>query len=156
MLKENIKIEEDGITHINCYSKGRTDLGRMLSNFSLSHFKISDGEFYSMEGYWYWLLAYDHPDRDELKDLYGWRAKQFGKTIIDKDYPTEEEFYRIFKSKIRVALEAKLNQNAVLKTAFINSNLPLAHYYTYSTKIVCDGKSDWVWEHYETLREKYK
>jgi len=29
-----INPEEDGITHINIYSKGKTDLGRMLSNFA--------------------------------------------------------------------------------------------------------------------------
>jgi len=50
-----IKVEEDGVTHINIYSKGRTTLGQMLSNFEDSPFTCEDGNFRSIEDYWYWL-----------------------------------------------------------------------------------------------------
>lgn len=38
-----INPEEDGITHINIYSKGKTDLGRMLSNFAKFPIETVDG-----------------------------------------------------------------------------------------------------------------
>jgi hypothetical protein len=47
--------EEDGVTHINIYSKGKTELGRWLTNFSYSPFNHPEyGKFLSMEGFWYW------------------------------------------------------------------------------------------------------
>ena len=44
----------DGIDHINIYSKGKTSLGRWLSNFAKSPIETEDGHFDSIEGYWYW------------------------------------------------------------------------------------------------------
>ena len=46
---------EDGITHINIYSKGQTELGKMLSNFAKFPIQTVDGNFMSVEGYWYFL-----------------------------------------------------------------------------------------------------
>lgn len=46
----------DGVTHINIYSKGKTQLGRVASNFAYFPFEIpNDGRFSSVEGYWHWL-----------------------------------------------------------------------------------------------------
>lgn len=40
----------DGIDHINIYSKGKTTLGRMLSNFACTPFTHpEDGKFASIE-----------------------------------------------------------------------------------------------------------
>lgn len=36
--------EEDGITHINIYSKGSTELGRLLSNFAHRKAVLSEAE----------------------------------------------------------------------------------------------------------------
>ena len=47
---------EDGITHINICSKGKTELGRLLSNFAHTPFWLQGaGRFESVEGYWFWL-----------------------------------------------------------------------------------------------------
>lgn len=43
-LKEN-----DGIDHINIYSKGKTELGCLLSNFAFSPFTINNDTFPSVE-----------------------------------------------------------------------------------------------------------
>ena len=43
----------DGIDHINCYSKGATLLGRMMSNFYKSKFIFDGKEYYTMEHFWY-------------------------------------------------------------------------------------------------------
>jgi hypothetical protein len=46
------KSKDDGITHINIYSKGKTELGRWLSNFTYHPIETEDGKFDSVEGYW--------------------------------------------------------------------------------------------------------
>ena len=37
------KPKDDGITHINIYSQGKTQLGRFLSNFEPSPIETEDG-----------------------------------------------------------------------------------------------------------------
>ena len=50
-----INPKQDGISHVNIYSQGKTELGRMLSNFYHYQVITKDGNFTSVEGYWYWL-----------------------------------------------------------------------------------------------------
>jgi len=46
----------DGVTHVNIYSKAKTELGRWLSNFAYAPIRITGhGRFASIEAYWYWL-----------------------------------------------------------------------------------------------------
>jgi len=46
----------DGVTHINIYSKGKTKLGRLLTNFAHTPFTHAEyGQFASVEGFWYWI-----------------------------------------------------------------------------------------------------
>lgn len=140
---------EDGVTHINCYSKGKTELGRLLSNFADSGFTTpTDGYFRSVESYWYWLSAEPTPEREQLRMLYGFQAKQLGRTLKAADYPIGS----VFTDKIKLACQLKINNNLRLKNLLRASTLPLVHYYDYGGKVVYDGKSDWVWRHYEELR----
>lgn len=53
---------KDGIDHINVYSKGKTALGRFLSNFAETDLETKDGHFASVEAYWYWLTCPPFPD----------------------------------------------------------------------------------------------
>ena len=51
-----MNLADDGVTHINVYSKGTTALGRALSNFAHIPFMVvPNGRFESIEAYWYWL-----------------------------------------------------------------------------------------------------
>lgn len=70
------KITDDGITHINVYSKGKTELGRLLSNFSHTPFYGNDILFNSVEGWWQWFTT--GKEYDYLKYLYGFKAKKRG------------------------------------------------------------------------------
>ena len=45
----------DGITHINMYSKSATAFGRVLSNWAPCRLNLPEGQFRSVEGYWYYL-----------------------------------------------------------------------------------------------------
>ncbi len=89
--------EEDGITHINIYSKGKTELGRLMSNFALSPFSVPQhGEFKSIEGYWYWLSTGD----ESLRDLYGYEAKKAGRKLRGDDWSPDTNLYLDFRQCI--------------------------------------------------------
>ena len=94
---------DDGITHINIYSKARTELGKWLSNFSYSPIKIENELFNSIEAYFYWLICKD----DRLKLLYGYNAKKLGKEIlksIDREEPVDGNFNLYIKKPLILRL----------------------------------------------------
>lgn len=135
---------EDGVTHINIYSKGKTKIGRWLSNFTQCQIRTEQGWFNSIEGYWYWLTTFN----DTLRELYGYNAKKVGKesskerTLSDKD----------FKKYIKKALDLKIKTNI---QGFYTSSLPFCHYYEYGGKRV-DAKYEWIVEHFEKRRKELK
>lgn len=112
----------DGINHINVYSKGNTLLGRLLSNFAHTPFRLVDhGSFASVEGYWYWLSTKD----DRLRLLHGAEAKQYGREVRGTDWPKDEEF----KKNIKKALKAKILGSPSVQSLLKENTLPLKHYY---------------------------
>lgn len=131
--------EEDGITHINVYSKGLTDLGRNLSNFSKSVIITEDGRFSSIEGYWYWLGT-NHPKKDELRDVYGFKAKALGREFKGLDWQDSIEF----KRKIKSAIYIKLHTFPFLAMSLKDNRLPLTHYYVYGGKVVNVPEAEWI------------
>lgn len=144
--------DEEGITHINAYSKSRTRLGTLLSNFYHISFVCEDGYFQSIEGYWYWLIAPEkHSKREELRKLYGFRAKQLGREICSGDWRDDEEF----KTKIKRALWYKVQSSSELKQLLLNNTLPIVHYYSYGQppKIVIPEHGSWIWEAFNLIRK---
>jgi hypothetical protein len=144
------KPEEDGITHINIYSKAKTELGRFLSNFAYIPETImtEDGPFVSIEGYWYWLSCKD----DELRSLHGWTAKAYGREFGGSDWCDTEEF----KRKICAAITTKILDQPRMLEEFTQSTLPFVHYYQYCSKVVEPKDGKWIWEHIESLRKMLK
>ena len=151
-VKEYLPID-DGVTHINVYSKSSTMLGRQLSNFYHSPFiHPQHGQFESVEGYWYWLST--GMIHDELRHLHGNDAKVAGKKY-------EKVIYDNFKDLIRVAIELKVSANKDIQENLIQSVLPFTHYYYFgdkvnNPKIVRLPEFDWLIEILEKIREKYK
>lgn len=114
---------EDGITHINIYSKGATKLGRDLSNFApLSFVHPAYGYFRTVEGFWYWNKT--GRLHDEFRTMSGWECKEKGKLMEPVDCPT-------FNQDVLEAIRCKLRQNVDLRKALTESTLPFAHYYYY-------------------------
>ena len=125
----------DGVDHINIYSKGKTKLGKFLTNFEKYNISIpDDGDFESIEGYWYWLTRQD----DQLRNLYGFQAKKVGKSLPKVKEYTDKDF----KTKIRHACWIKLITSQYVDE-FRNSKLPFKHYYVYGDKIVEAGY-EWI------------
>ena len=115
----------DGIDHINIYSKGRTEIGRMLSNFSYSPFTHPRyGYFKSVEGFWYWLKTGKRVEI--LRNLYGFNAKREGKIhgVVECEN---------FNQEILEAIRCKLRQNRFILEMLVESNLPFEHYYWYGS-----------------------
>lgn len=130
----------DGISHINIYSQGKTELGKMLSNFY--HFKIEtdDGTFQSVEGYWHWLGIEDCEEKEILRNVYGYNAKKTGNELKKK---YNKRFDENFEKKILHAIWYKVRRNSNMFKNFI-AVLPFEHYYNFSGKIV-DVKDKYKW-----------
>jgi len=142
----------DGIDHINIYSRGVTKLGRALSNFARSPFIHSEyGEFESMEGFWYWIAT--NKKHDILRSLYGYQAKKVGMSF--KRVEIEG-----FDSMMIEAIKMKIDQNKALRQAVYNSTLPFTHYYHYgdmnNCKVIRTKSGDWLAEVLEGIRKELK
>lgn len=140
--------ERDGVDHINVYSKGKTSIGKFLSNFERSPIETEDGHFESIEGYWYWLSCKD----DKLRKLYGWQAKQYGRSVRAKDWSDDPEF----KRKICAAIEIKvINKYPKMEFSWaMCEDLPFKHYYVYEDKIIEPSDGKWIIEFLEELRTR--
>jgi hypothetical protein len=124
---------KDGIDHINVYSKGNTQLGKLLSNFAHTPFEIENkGKFKTVEGFWYWTMT----GLDKFRDLHGWQCKQEGdKAKHIRPHPTEDELLEAYR--------AKLDANPYIEVMLNENTLPLAHYYVYNGKVV--EPKEWLW-----------
>lgn len=135
----------DGITHINIYSQGRTELGRFLSNFAHTPIITEDGPFESIEGYWYWLGCRD----DALRVLHGVAAKQYGRKCQKVVTLPHEDFQR----KIDRAIRVKLQNNRQMYLELVNGQLPLTHYYVFNG-VIKEAGHQWVVDIFEKIRKE--
>ena len=142
----------DGINHINIYSKGNTLLGRFLTNFSRSPFSCEDGDFESIEGYWYWLGSSKDEKAEPLRKLVGFEAKKIGRELGCPDWVEGDEFER----KIIKAIRNKIISNKSMCEEFKRSELPFVHYYNYGGKVVKVSNADWIMEGLEAIRTSLK
>jgi predicted NAD-dependent protein-ADP-ribosyltransferase YbiA (DUF1768 family) len=152
-LKKNLyEPTQEGITHINAYSRSGSDLGRFLSNFAQATFKTPFGPFLTIEGYWYYLRFMNSgaPDHllQSLKNLSGENAKRLGKELEKNFNPWNELRLpeRIFRDLIAEAIILKLlsaPENIVRRLKEI-SRLPLVHYYIFNNAPVHGGYDWWV------------
>lgn len=140
--------DEDGVTHINVYSQGRTELGRMLSNFAYSPITTADGDFASIEGYWYWLSTEEAtPGREQLRELSGFDAKKRGRKLQSPDFVPDLWSRR----KIRLAIWLKIQANLSLRNRLAQSVLPFAHYYVYGGE-AHEAGWEWIIDYIERCR----
>lgn len=142
---------QDGLTHINVYSRGLTVIGRFLSNFTFAPFVHPlDGRFASVEGYWYWLAVKPtHPRRDELRYAHGYAAKTLGRMFRGADWPTLPDF----QDRICMALRAKLGAYPDFLMLFRQPpHLPLAHYYVFDGMTRAVPEAQWMLDELDKIR----
>jgi len=148
--------ENDGITHINIYSQGKTLLGRKLSHFDKAPFVHPYfGLFQSMEGFWYYVRAdtskIEAEKLEKLRSLYGHEAKFYGKKLPSRFLPS-------FNTVIMDANFQKIIQNPDIVELMIKSVLPFDHYYVNrntSRQIRIQG-FEWLINGFEVIREQIK
>lgn len=144
---------EDGITHINIYSKGKTELGRLLSNFAHTPFKyVENMQFESIEGLWYWILTGD----ERFQKLYGFKAKQLGKEISKTDYPeNDSNFYACILHGLTCKYFASKEKIDALMKEDKTASLPFVHYYSFNRgkAIVEPKQGKWMLTFWESIRQ---
>lgn len=146
---------DDGVLHINVYSQGKTELGRALSNFSALGVKTVDGNFASLEGYWYWLsVDPKNLRRNELRLATGFEAKRLGRELRAPDWGPIDQ--GVFKLRIASAMLGKLALHPTLYQQFKDSTLPFRHYYVYADKIVEPHSGQWIVDTWEWARKLIK
>lgn len=151
----------DGIDHINVYSKGKTSLGRFLSNFAETNLDIEDGSFASIEGYWYWLVCSGCPiveskDLESLRMVFGSDAKILGKKLRERYALNETQLDSDlnFRRKIKTAIKLKIEESQY-KGEFTASTLPLKHYYVFYGSVKEPKSHHWVIDYLDELRKEY-
>lgn len=121
----------DGVTHINVYSKGKTELGRLLTNPSpLSFTHPYFGRFETVEGFHFFLKT-GMQNYDYAK-LSGFDARKYGKED-HRNYVNNPDFDRM----MRIAWICKITQNSNLCRLVMDNDLPLTHYYFYGREDNC-------------------
>lgn len=153
MVESSLVPSDDGVTHINVFSKGQTEMGRLLTNFAFTPFKHPTyGHFASMEAFWYWLGT--GKTHNQLRRLYGASAKMAGRRL--QRVPCES-----FQEEILQAIQYKIEQTPrILQLFRTTPSLPLAHYYVYpygttSAKVVHKPEHSWQLEAMEALWKQY-
>lgn len=150
---------QDGVTHINVYSKGATELGRLLSNFAHTPFEHPIfGKFQSMEGYWYYIKTGFR--FSQLRSVYGASAKVTGRELWDsleaERYEGKSTQFPHFNEAILDGIRCKLKQNRNILQLLQESTLPLTHYYFYGTrsnpKVIDQPQHMWQIEEIERIR----
>jgi hypothetical protein len=122
---------DEGLDHVNIYSKSSERLGRAMSNFfNALFFHPKYGEFNSIEGFYYWLKTGEQ--HHELRFEHGWKAKEMGMTFkstrnVDKEFKEEMEYAIALK-----VVQTPYIQELMLES--IDDDLPFTHYYYYGDK----------------------
>lgn len=148
---------DDGDTHINVWSKAKTQLGRDLSNFAHTPFDHPEfGHFASVEGFWYWLST--GMDQDGFRALYGFKSKQTGKLLRDELVKNGQlKHVEDFDAQIKKAILCKIEQNPSISQALKESTLPLTHYYVWGEsptwKVTYPDKYAWIHEFISDVRD---
>lgn len=143
----------DGIDHCNVYTKGKTLLGRMMTNLSNCHITHPRyGDFRTLEGLWYYLKT--GKNEEMFRVLSGYDARNLGK---DMDKIWDQEFQREFK----VGIICKILASEDLRKMLIESELPFVHYYYYGKDpaklvVVVPKGHEWQMEFWTDMRTKLK
>lgn len=166
----DIDSKDDGVTHINIYTGGKTELGRFLSNFTQWSQVTNHGIFNSLEGYYHYLKlmrAVQESDIsgilradliceiDRLKSMFGKQAQDHGRTLRQRlvteriwinDRPNEF-FHECFRKAVITKIES-----SHFKTEFYETTLPFTHYYLINGTVIYKPHFSWLEELVNKIR----
>ena len=146
-----INFLQDSTNHINISSRGRTFLGRFLSQNKRCYLSLPEGVFQSVGGYWYYLTTKEKDLR--LFEVNGWEtellAAQLQPLPRKEQLPTSE-----LQAKIKKALDIKIKWSEYWQEEFTESTLPFLQYHLDANGNVVDEstKYRWLLNHLEARR----
>lgn len=146
----------DGVEHINIYSRGHTELGRMLSNLYDRDFIVDGyGSFRSMEGFWHYYLTGCQFDEFRLASGHG--SKRIGKTVKEFRIDTRGNMELEHQEVILSAIRCKLRQHRDIRILLAESTLPFEHYYYYGqpdkATVINQPQYGWMLAEFDRLRK---
>jgi predicted NAD-dependent protein-ADP-ribosyltransferase YbiA (DUF1768 family) len=155
------KAEYDGITHINVYSKSKSPLGRLISNFAYTPVTIDSLLFESIESWWYWtkmkrineaslFSLFSQEQLDEIRIKVGADAKEYFRAYFKDDSSS----YSPTKEELKKAYLAKLDHHPNIKDLLLKNHLPLAHYYMMWDKQVNADSTLWTAQLWEEIKKE--
>jgi len=147
-LHEKIYLpQNDGVDHINIFSRGRTILGRWMSNWWRQRITIPGyGSFMSIEGFWSFLSTGD----ERCRHLDGFPAKKAGKPVTRPRMADQE-----FRDLICRAIRIKVQGAPIFAGYLAESVLPLTHYYVFHDT-VRDAGHGWIVDEWERIRTELR
>lgn len=136
---------DDGVKHINVYTRGRTALGRNLSNFQECNIEHPHfGHFRTLEGLWYFLKT---GCKDEmLRVMNGHDSRRHGAKLPAVHYP-------LFNKMFKLGMVEKLDKNLQLQRDLVQNELPLVNYSNYQGRVIVTPRMEWQLEFWQTLRQ---
>lgn len=144
---------KDGVDHINIYSKSRSELGRLLSNWSETMFIHPElGMFKTMEGFYAFLateMKYDY-----LRMVNGYEAKMKLKELT-------REQKRGYIDELQRALTYKFEQSPrIQELMWEYKDLPITHYYWYgeignNPRIIPNSGDTWLEDGWNRIKQNY-
>lgn len=143
MKKNNLKSlgsndfdpKSDGKTHVNIFSRSKTQLGRLLSNFANTPFTYQGISYKSVEG----CLYFHRTENKKLINLHGSAAKKLGSQLEEKRVESRE--------LLKAWLYAKIFANPEIIELLLKNKLPFTHYYVmFGKKIDAGGDLPELWQ----------
>lgn len=121
---------DDGVQHVNVWTKGNTLLGRQLSNLApIPMHHPEYGKFACLEGYWFWLST--GKEHNILRGLTGFEARKTGKELKQVRY---DNFQKEFKEGMYWRLAQNPSLSSLLRRLVGYDQLELKHYYVYGNE----------------------
>lgn len=129
-MENKIDPEDDGVSHCNVWTKGKTLLGRQLSNLAnIPMLHPEYGRFACLEGFWFWLAT--GKEHNVLRGLSGFEARKTGKDLARVDNP---DFQKEFKEGMYWRLAQNPDLSDLLRRVVGYDQLELKHYYVYGNE----------------------
>lgn len=147
----------DGVDHINIYTKANTALGKWMSNLSFSPFTHPDfGSFLCVEGAWHWFFT--GCQYNEFRFKSGFEARKLADLYKKDKVNLDRELTAFEKMIIQQFIHTKFETYSSKLEEFKQSELPFAHYYYYGDKLKPKvhylPQYDWLVKFFERYRAR--
>ena len=150
VMASPMDIGEDGVTHINIWDHGKTEIGKLLSHSSELSFKHDVFfNFRTMDCFWHYIRSQERDDH--IRDMSPRALKEFSKKLTPVRVVN-------FRAIIMDANYQKVMQYPVLVSAMMESTVPFECYYTHlnSDVRIRPPFASWIMRGFEEIRKAIK